>query len=205
MLSQRSAKPGAADQAAGRVVAFMIRVQASLDRRLVGLAGLVQHGADLVRPTALEGDVRKGRRQSGEQVLGAPGAGTHHPERAEECAVLLARSPRARSASGGDISRCADRPSRASAMRSRCGSISRFIRPRSSSATARRAPWRSSAPHSNPSACMAFIIRNAAGRLLVVAVCGIGVLHLADLNHSAEYPLPLLTQTLVFHRLGRAP
>jgi hypothetical protein len=35
---------------------------------------------------------------------------------------------------------------------------------------------------------MAFIIRNAASRLFIVAVCGIGVLHLADLNHAAEYP-----------------
>jgi hypothetical protein len=111
-----------------------------------------------------------------------------------------------RAGASADLAEAAlDRVVVRTAMRSRCGSISRFIRPRSSSATARRAPWRSSARHSNPSACMAFIIRNAAGRLLVVAVSGIGVLHLADLNHSAEYPLPLLTQTLVCHCSGRAP
>jgi hypothetical protein len=46
---------------------------------------------------------------------------------------------------------------------------------------------------------MAFIIRNAAGKLLIVAVCGIGVLQDAGLVNSAEYPLLPLTQNLVRH------
>jgi hypothetical protein len=51
--------------------------------------------------------------------------------------------------------------------------------------------------HSTSSACMAFIMRNAAGRLLIVAACGIGVLHLAGLRQlRGEYPLPPLTQLL---------
>ena len=45
--------------------------QVGLDRRLVGLADLVQHVADLVRPAALDGDVGKGRGQGGEQARAA--------------------------------------------------------------------------------------------------------------------------------------
>src|SRR5687768_11713551 len=42
-----------------------------------------------------------------------------------------------------------------------------------------------------PSACMAFIIRNAAGRVLIVAVCGIGGAPSAGLINSAGVPPPL--------------
>jgi hypothetical protein len=53
---------------------------------------------------------------------------------------------------------------------------------------------------STPSACMAFIIAKATGKLLIVQSAASGVLHHADLINSAEYPLLRLTQDLVRHR-----
>ena len=46
-------------------------MQVGLERRLVGAADLVQHVADLVRPTALDGDVGERRGQGGEQARAA--------------------------------------------------------------------------------------------------------------------------------------
>jgi hypothetical protein len=66
--SQRSAKRRAAERGLGQRRGVHDPVQAGLDRRLVGFADLVQQVADLVRPTALDGDIGECRGQGSEQA-----------------------------------------------------------------------------------------------------------------------------------------
>ena len=88
---------------------------------------------------------REAEHEAGEDhavdVLGAPGIGAHHPERAEGPRARHRQldDRRARSAASGDSSRCADRPGRARPCARGARSISWPIRPSSSSASAWRA------------------------------------------------------------------
>src|SRR5437763_6354201 len=75
------------------------------------------------------------------------------------------------------------------------------IRSSMTSVKARRASGRKSSPHPKPSACMAFIIANAAGKDFIVTACGIGGAPSVDLSNPPEYPLSPLTQDSVRHRL----
>ena len=71
-------------------------------------------------------------------------------------------------------SRCAGRPGHVRPCLRGAGRSPRPCGPRAAPPAPDGRRRGSPRPHSTSSACMAFIIRNAAGRLVIVAVCGIG-------------------------------